>query len=94
MGKIDFNAYNEPNGRNKKTSCLFSSYGMGEFDLYHSSIRTLDFHPEFIPRTSVKGLTWNSISIGWTQPNEEKQVEYIDYYKLTKKTTDNEVLLS
>lgn len=63
---------------------------MGEFDLYHTSVRTLNFHPEFIPRTSVKGLTWNSISIGWTQP-EEEQAEFIDYYKLTKKTTDNEV---
>jgi len=39
---------------------------------------------------SLKGLTWNSISIGWTNP-PEYLAQYIGSYKLIKKTEDEEV---
>ncbi len=68
-----------------------NGFGMGEFDLYHEGVRTLDFDPKFVPEARVKGLTWNSISIGWNKPGEERIREHIDYYKLTKKTDDQEV---
>ena len=60
----------------------------------------------FTPAVALKGLTWNSISIGWTSPensqtaqdtSSEKDTEirnyldYITYYKLTRKTDDHEV---
>ncbi len=66
-------------------------FGMGEFDLFHRHVRTLDFDPVFVPEVRVKGLTWNSISIGWSKPTEDRVREHIDYYKLTKRTDDQEV---
>ena len=35
----------------------------------------------------MKGLTWNSVSIGWTQPGEERIREHVDYYMLTRNAT-------
>ena len=65
---------------------------MGESDMYHSPVRTLDFKPVFVPSVSVKGLTWNSITIGWAGPNPEgKMARHIGHYKLVKKTADSEV---
>ena len=66
-------------------------HGMGDFDLFHELIRTLDFDPVFVPMTSVKGLTWNSLSIGWNTPPEDRIKEHVDYYKLTKWNSDQEV---
>lgn len=63
---------------------------MGEFDLYHSEVTTLAWDPVFVPEVGLKGLTWNSISIGWNSP-PENFAPYIHYYKLTKKTDDQEV---
>ena len=63
---------------------------MGEFDLYHSEVQTLSWDPTFIPEVGLKGLTWNSISIGWNSP-PEKFAPYIQYYKLNRKTDDQEV---
>ena len=68
----------------------FSRYGRGEFDLYHSEVTTLAWDPVFVPEVGLKGLTWNSISIGWNNP-PENFLPYIHYYKLTKKTEDQEV---
>lgn len=39
----------------------------------------------------VKGLTWNSLSIGWNPPNDESIAEHIDFYKLTKISGDQKV---
>ena len=66
-------------------------FGMGEFDLYHEGVHTLDFNPVFVPEARVKGLTWNSISIRWSKPREERISAHIDYYKLTKRARDQEV---
>ena len=32
----------------------------------------------FQPEVSVKGLTWNSVSIGWSQPGEDRIREHVD----------------
>ena len=48
---------------------------------------TLSFRPVFQPEVSVKGLTWNSVSIGWSQPGEERIREHVDYYMLTRNAT-------
>ena len=48
---------------------------------------TLSFRPVFQPQVSVKGLTWNSVSIGWSQPGEERIREHVDYYMLTRNAT-------
>ena len=45
---------------------------------------TLSYRPVFQPEVSVKGLTWNSVSIGWSQPGEERIREHVDYYMLTR----------
>jgi hypothetical protein len=63
---------------------------MGEFDLYHSEVSTLAWDPTFVPEVGLKGLTWNSISIGWNSP-PENFIPYIQYYKLNRKTDDQEV---
>ncbi len=67
-----------------------NKFGMGEFDLYHEGVKTLDFDPVFKPEARIKGLTWNSISIGWTKPPKEVD-PFVDYYKLTKRTEEQEV---
>ncbi len=61
-----------------------NEFGTGEFHQYHSPASTLDFHPIFQPEVSVKGLTWNSVSIGWTTPGQERIREHVHYYLLTK----------
>jgi hypothetical protein len=45
-----------------------NEFGMGEFDLYHSEVQTLKFDPTYVPDVGVKGITWNSISLGWDSP--------------------------
>ena len=59
----------------------------------------------FTPVVKLSGITWNSISIRWNSPpkateegpeGEEKPetrnyLDYITYYKLTRKTDDHEV---
>lgn len=74
----------EPNSAYHIKLAAKNEFGMGEFDQYHSATNTLSFRPIFQPEVSVKGLTWNSVSIGWTQPGEERIQEHIDYYLLTK----------
>ena len=64
-----------------------NEFGMGEFDQYHTVVRTLSFRPVFQPEVSVKGLTWNSVSIGWSQPGEERIREHVDYYMLSRNAT-------
>ena len=66
-------------------------FGQGEFDLFREPVKTLDYDPKFIPDISIKGLTWNSISVGFTTPSDDKIKNHIDYYKLTKKTPDQTV---
>lgn len=68
-----------------------NEFGSGEFDQFHAAVRTLDFDPVFVPEARVKGLTWNSISIGWTAPAEARVAAHVDYYKLTKRSGDQEV---
>ena len=71
-----------------------NEFGMGEFDLYHTEIRTLKSDPTYVPELGVKGITWNSISLGWNSPPEDKVeniMEYITYYKITRQTATEEV---
>ena len=37
--------------------------------------------PYFVPEISVKGVTFNSITIGWSQPPEEMR-DHVHYYML------------
>lgn len=68
-----------------------NKYGMGEFDQYVKPVKTLDFDPTFLPDLSVKGITKDSISIGWNTPTDERIKEHTNYYKLTKKTAEQVV---
>ena len=59
----------------------------------------------FTPVVKLSSITWNSISIRWNSPpkssNDDNKIgeesetrnylEYISYYKLTRKTDDHEV---
>jgi hypothetical protein len=60
----------------------------------------------FTPTVKLSGITWNSISIRWNSPESLQRTEdqptgdntetrnyldYITYYKLTRKTDDHEV---
>jgi len=60
-----------------------NAHGTGSYDTYHESVATLDFDPIFTPVVSIKGITRNSISVGWTDP-PDKMKEHIHYYKVTK----------
>ena len=60
-----------------------NAHGTGEFNTYHTSVRTLDFDPVFIPDVSIKGITRNSISVGWTEPPAKFQ-PHIHFYRVTK----------
>ena len=92
-----------------------NKYGQSEFDVYppddatseeKNSVRTLTWSPTaFVPVVGLKGLTWNSISIGWDPPptlrsggegqasfpggQERNYLEYIHYYKLTRRSNDD-----
>ena len=63
----------------------------------------------FTPTVKLSGITWNSISIRWNSPKSLQRTEdqptgdktesrnyldYITYYKLTRKTDDHEVRTS
>ncbi len=68
--------------------------GMGDFDLHHSEVKTLTLDPTYVPKVGVKGITWNSISLGWNSPPVDDMpdiLNYITYFKLTRKTKDEEV---
>merc|ERR1719397_647256 len=60
-----------------------NAHGMGEYDTYHEAVPTLAFDPVFIPEASIKGITRNSISVGWTDP-PEKIAPHIHFYKVSK----------
>ena len=60
-----------------------NAHGMGEYDTYHEAVPTLAFDPVFVPEASIKGITRNSISVGWTDP-PEKIAPYIHFYKVSK----------
>lgn len=69
-----------------------NEFGMGEFDLFHSPVRTLKSEPSYVPEVGVKGITWNSISLGWDSPPSEPDIsDYIAYYKITRETSTEEV---
>ncbi|CAB4058228.1 E3.1.3.48 [Lepeophtheirus salmonis] len=68
-----------------------NAIGVSEYNRYHSKVSTLDFNPSFVPKVSIKGLTWNFVSISWTTPENIKQKEHIHQYKLTRKTDESEV---
>jgi len=56
--------------------------GLGNYsEIAPASIRTLHADPEFIPEISIKGITKNAISIGWTDP-PEGLAPYIHFYKV------------
>jgi hypothetical protein len=56
--------------------------GLGNYsEIAPASIRTLHSDPEFIPEISIKGITKNAISIGWTDP-PEGLAPYIHFYKV------------
>jgi protein-tyrosine phosphatase len=62
--------------------------GLGEFATYDAAaVRTLPTDPEFIPEVSIKGITKNSISVGWTDP-PEAVAPHIHFYKVTMRTED------
>jgi len=62
-----------------------NKFGTGDFDTYHEAVKTLDFDPIFIAEVSIKGITKNSISVGWNEP-PAKIGEHIHYYKVTKRS--------
>ena len=57
--------------------------GTGKFNEYHEPVKTLDFDPVFIPDVSIKGITKNSISVGWNDP-PEKFRDFIHFYRVSK----------
>ena len=57
--------------------------GTGKFNQYHEAVSTLDFDPVFVPSASIKGITKNSISVGWTEP-PEKYRDHIHFYRVAK----------
>ena len=84
-----------------------NKYGQSEYDVFPkdetaSAVQTLTWSPTaFVPVVGLKGLTWNSISIGWDAPptleEEEEErpernyLEFIHYYKLVRKSDDDTV---
>ncbi|PNF23076.1 Tyrosine-protein phosphatase 69D [Cryptotermes secundus] len=58
-----------------------NAMGMGNMNTWQGWVRTLDKDPYFVPEISVKGVTLNSITIGWSQPPEEMR-DHVHYYML------------
>ena len=57
-------------------------------------IYALQVDPTYVPKVVVKGITWNSISLGWDSPPLDKMPnirDYITYYKITRETSLEEV---
>ena len=74
-----------------------NEFGMGEFHQYHSQVQTLKSDPTYVPAVGVKGITWNSISLGWDSPPTDRLpniLQYITYYKITRETNNEEVSCS
>ena len=73
-----------------------NEFGMGEFDTFHSPIQTLKADPTYVPNVGVKGITWNSISLGWNLPTASEDLpnilDYITYFKITRETSNEEVI--
>ena len=61
--------------------------GLGKCFTHEPPVRTLDMDPEFVPEISIKGITKNAISVGWTDP-PEAVAPYIHFYKVTKRAKD------
>lgn len=59
------------------TSSHFSSIMNASVVLIHIFVSD----PYFVPEISVKGVTLNSITIGWSQPPEEMR-DHVQYYML------------
>jgi protein-tyrosine phosphatase len=62
--------------------------GLGDFFIFNTTVRTLDTDPEFVPEISIKGITKNSIFVGWNDP-PEAVAPYIHFYKVTKRAEDH-----
>ena len=46
-----------------------NKYGRGDFSEGPFKVKTLNWSPtDFVPAVSLKGQTWNSMTIGWTSP--------------------------
>ncbi|XP_069693184.1 tyrosine-protein phosphatase 69D isoform X2 [Periplaneta americana] len=58
-----------------------NAIGKGNLNIWPEWVKTLDKDPDFVPEISVKGVTLNSITIGWSQPPEEMR-DHVHYYML------------
>nr|CAD7424727.1 unnamed protein product [Timema monikensis] len=58
--------------------------GTGSVNILTHWVKTLDKDPSFVPEISVKGVTPNSITIGWLQPPDNVK-EHVHYYQLMLK---------
>ncbi|PSN55870.1 Tyrosine-protein phosphatase 69D [Blattella germanica] len=55
--------------------------GMGIFNNWQGWVQTLDKDPDFVPEISLKGVTLNSITIGWSNPPKDMK-DHVHYYTL------------
>jgi len=58
-----------------------NAMGWSGDNTWQGLVQTLDKDPYFVPEISVKGVTFNSITIGWSQPPEEMR-DHVHYYML------------
>ncbi|XP_049806614.1 tyrosine-protein phosphatase 69D [Schistocerca nitens] len=58
-----------------------NSIGTSNFYTHPTPVSTLEKDPDFVPEVSVKGVTINSITIGWSLPPAELK-DHIHYYHL------------
>jgi len=60
--------------------CMIISSFFHHHEYQHSTC-IFSSDPYFVPEISVKGVTFNSITIGWSQPPEEMR-DHVHYYML------------
>ncbi|XP_068082268.1 tyrosine-protein phosphatase 69D isoform X2 [Anabrus simplex] len=64
-----------------------NAIGMSNVGIYPNPVQTLETDPDFVPEISVKGVTSNSITIGWCQPPSSLK-DHIHFYQLLIQNND------
>ncbi|GLH05083.1 Tyrosine-protein phosphatase 69D [Gryllus bimaculatus] len=71
----------EPNSTYHLRLSAKNAIGRSNEYTYPEAVSTLDKDPDFVPVIFVKGVTSNSITIGWLPP-EDKIMKHVHYYQL------------
>jgi len=67
-----------------------NAVGESPMAMYETWVPTLSHDPEFIPEVSVKGVTKDSLTIGWTQPRPDVR-DFVQFYEIVLQNNDTKI---